>query len=258
MKASGDLASRDTSVSVSSLGAVDTGSVQGSYSALGGVDLIPGGTNFRVGIFGGDVGSRVDFNLPGTSVDYSGGTAGAYAAYNDGSVNADLTLKGDLLAATYKFAGTSVAATAVNFGAAGDVSYRFGSSAGYLEPVLSASAMATRVTDVSAIDFQDANSLRAGVGTKIGTEVVSGDITTEFSLLGKVWNEFGGPNTAVVTDGGSTLTATDDIAGVFGELAATATVQSADNDMSGFVTAGTKFGAHSASYGVKSGLRVGF
>jgi hypothetical protein len=258
VKSSGDFVERNTSVSVSPLGAVATGSSQGIYSVLGGADLIPGGSNFRAGMFGGYVGSQLDFALPGTSVDYSGATVGAYGAYNDGAFNADLTVKGDLLGATYKFAGTSVAATVVNLGASGDLGYRFGSSAGYIEPVVSAAALATRVTDVSAIDFHDANSLRAGIGTKIGTEVVSGDITTEFSLLGKVWNEFGGANTATVSNGGSALTATDDIGGVFGELAATATMQSAENDMSGFLTAGSKFGANSTSYGLKGGLRVGF
>src|SRR5690606_30565985 len=110
----------------------------------------------------------------------------------------------------------------------------------------------------AGISFQDASSARIGAGARIGTEIHSDTMTTELSVLGKVWNEFGGPNTAVVTSGGATLTATDDTSGVFGELAATAAVKSVEGNMSGFVTLGGKFGAVQTSYDAKAGLRVGF
>ena len=68
LKASGDLVARDTRVTVDGT-VVNSGSTQDIFSLLGGADFRPDGTDFRAGVFGGVVGTNVDFNLPGTRVD---------------------------------------------------------------------------------------------------------------------------------------------------------------------------------------------
>jgi hypothetical protein len=258
-KASGDRTSYSSSVTVTPPGITfDTSSTQDAFSVLGGADIVPGGSDFRVGVFGGYTAASTSFGLPGTSSAYAGGTAGAYAAYNNGSFYADVTGKGDLLAVTYNFAGSSAPATATNLGIDANVGYRLDTGNFFVEPIGSLTAVNTRVSDISGVDFEDANSLRVGGGGRVGTTIASNGLNTEVSLLAKLWDDLSGPNTAVVSSGGSTLTATDDVGGFFGELAATVTVSNDTNGMSGFFSADGKFGANLTSYGVKTGLRVGF
>lgn len=258
LKGSGDVVKRDTTVRIDS-GVFDSGSTQGIFSLLGGVDFIPDDADLRVGAFGGFVGTSVDFNLPGTRVDYTGGTVGAYAAYNDGAFYADITGKADLLSGTYHFAGTSAEVTATNIGALGNVGYRIETGSVFIEPTASAQVSSTHVTGISGVAFEDATSARFGGGARVGTDVGTGNgMNAELSLLARVWDEVGGPNKAVVTSGNDTFTSTDDISGVYGELAATATVTNDAGNLSGFATVGGKVSANSSSYGAKAGLRIGF
>ncbi len=265
IKGSGSWVERDTTVTLEDPAAtVDTGSDQNIYSILGGADFKPGGadSDFRIGIFGGYVTSDLDFSLVGTDADYQGGTVGAYAAYNNGGFYADVTVKGDFLDANYEFAGEKVQADVGSIGVAANTGYRMYMGAAFLEPILSAAYVHTEVDDFDAfqgtVSFDDGTSIRAGAGARVGTSFLTGSAVTELSLLGKVWNEFEDSNTVVVTAGGSTFTAEDDIEGVFGEVAATATVKSLSNGLSGFVSANGKFGDEFTSYGASAGVRLGF
>jgi hypothetical protein len=236
-----------------------TTSTENAYSVLGGADYTPVGADFRAGVFGGYTGAQKDFNGAGTNASYNGGTVGGYAAYNNGSFYADVTGKADFYGVVYNFAGSTAAANALNLGVDANVGYRLAMGGAYIEPIGSLVALNTRVSDVAGINFSDATSVRVGGGGRIGTQIVSGELTTDVSLLGKVWDEMGNPNTAVVSDGaGNTVTTTDRIAGVFGELGATAAFSSAGSGLSGFVSATTTFGANQTSYGAKGGLRFDF
>src|SRR5690606_32521568 len=110
-----------------------------------------------------------------------------------------------------------------------------------------------------AISFDDGNSARLGAGARIGTELGTGGATvTEISLLGRVWNEFAGDNTAVVSDGVTSFTMADDISGVFGEVTGTVTLRSLESGWSGFISATGQFGNDTTSYGGSLGLRMAF
>jgi hypothetical protein len=258
-KISGDRTSRSSTVTLTPPGTtLSTTSNENAYSVLGGADYTPGGADFRAGVFGGYTGASKDFNGAGTDATYNGGTVGGYAAYNNGSFYADVTGKADFYGVTYNFAGSSATASALNLGVDANVGYRLDMGGAYVEPIGSLVAVNTRVSDVTGINFSDGTSVRVGAGGRIGTQIVSGELTTDLSLLGKVWDEMGKPNTAVVTDGVNTVTTTDKIAGVFGELGATAAFSSPGSSVSGFVTATSTFGANQTSYGAKGGLRFDF
>ncbi len=259
IKASGDYTTRSTSVTLTPPGVViDTTSATSVGSVLGGVDVTPDGGDIRVGVFGGYTAAYTDFGGAVTEATMSGVSGGAYAAYNNGEMYADITGKIDYLGVTYDFAGSTAAATALNLGLAANAGYRLDMGGAFVEPLGSLQVVSTSITDTGGIDFMDALSVRGGVGGRIGTEMASEGMVTEVSLLARVWNEFGGPNTVTVTDGVNTVEATDDIAGLYGEIAATATFHATDSGLSGFVTAGSTFSDDSVNYSAKGGLRVGF
>jgi len=259
-KISGDRTNRSSTVTLTPPGTtVAVTSNENTYSVLGGADYLPGGADFRAGVFGGYTGATKDFNGAGTDATYNGGTIGGYAAYNNGSFYADVTGKADFYGVVYKFAGSSATASALNLGVDANVGYRLDLGGAYIEPIGSLVVVNTRVSDVSGINFSDGTSVRAGAGGRIGTQIVSGELTTDLSLLGKVWDEMGNPNKAVVSDGaGHTATTTDKIAGVFGEIGATAAFSSPGSNLSGFVSANSTFGANQTSYGAKGGIRFNF
>ncbi|WP_158626047.1 autotransporter domain-containing protein [Arsenicitalea aurantiaca] len=264
-KATGSWTDRDTTVTLDgNPDPFDTSSEQDVYSVIGGVDFKPGGIGspFRIGVFGGYVASDLSFALGEDGVVYEGGLVGAYAAYNDGALFADVTVKADLLNATYSFFDEEIETGITNYGAAANLGYRFDlGNAAFFEPVASIAYVTSEIDDITGgggvIAFENGSSLRAGIGAKIGTTIATGDMSTELSLLGKLWNEFEDANTVTVSGPGN-ATFTDGISGTFGEVAATATVTSADGGLSGFVSANGKFGEDFSSYGASAGLRVGF
>ena len=101
-------------------------------------------------------------------------------------------------------------------------------------------------------------TLRAGAGGRIGSSYVTDGNTVEFSLLGKVWNEFEGKNTVTVSDGVTTESYTDDTSGIFGEVSGTIAFSNADRMFSGFLSGGGEFGANFTSYTGTFGLRKDF
>jgi hypothetical protein len=259
-KVSGDHSDTDSSVTIDPPGVtLDTSISENSYSFIVGADIVPTSTNFRVGAFGGYTGAQADFGGADAAADYTGGTVGVYGAYNNGSFYADVTGKADLLAVTYNYGGSSADATATNLGVNANVGYRVQMGQMFIEPIGSAQVVNTQVSSISGVDFENSTSVRLGAGGRIGTQIASGDLTTEISLLGKVWDELGGANTAMVDDGnGQTMTSTSDTGGISGQLSASATVWSSDKGLSGFVSADSKFGESSMSYGGKIGVRAGF
>jgi hypothetical protein len=110
------------------------------------------------------------------------------------------------------------------------------------------------------VSFSNGTSVRGGIGGRVGTSVplAGTGAVAELSLLGKLWNEFGGNNSVTVTDGVNTATYTDQIGGVFGEVQAAATVYSSDRSLSGFVNGDAKFGDEFTTWGLQAGVRKNF
>jgi outer membrane autotransporter protein len=264
VKARGSWTERDTSVEENGL-VYDTSSSQDIYSILGGADMKPWGEDspLRAGLFGGYVTSTLDFDVGSPEADYEGGVVGGYIAYNNGAFYADATVKGDLLNTTYSFGGQEADADVTSIGGSLNTGYRMQMGPGFIEPIASLEFVHSSVDDFNnagtSVDFSNGQSIRGGVGAKIGTNFgTAGGTTTELSLLGKVWNEFEDANTVTLTQGMNTASFSDDISGVFGEVAATATIVSADGTSSGFISAGGQFGEDFMSLRAEAGLRKGF
>lgn len=261
-KVGGRWTDRDRELTIGGVG-VDGSSDQSTYSVLAGADFIPGDGFFRLGVFGGYVASDMDFASDGSSVDYSGGTVGAYGAYNNGAFYADLTAKADFLNADYRFGAIDVDADVFNYGVYGNIGYRMARGTAFIEPLVSGAYVHTSVDDVAAaghsVSFDDGSSARLGAGVRVGAQFASaGGMITEASLLGRIWNEFGDDNSVTVSDGINTATFSDDIDGVFGEVTGTLTFKSANSGWSGFVSGTGQFGSDYQSYGANAGLRINF
>lgn len=267
VKGTGEWSERDTTLTESFAGLdVDTSIDQDIYSLLAGADMkLSPDSPYRFGIFGGYSTSSLDFDTSSStaSVDYEGGSLGAYAAYNNGAFYVDATVKADWLATDYSFADIETDADVFNIGLAANTGYRMNFGPGFFEPIASVVYVHSDVDDFSAgggsVDFSSGESLRGGVGARVGTSFgVGGGATTELSVLGKVWNEFGDDNEVTVTDGVDTATFTDEMSGLFGELSATAVVTSADGSLSGFLSGGGEFSDDSTALNAKVGVRKAF
>src|SRR5690606_24508523 len=233
---------------------------QTTWSILGGADYTAG--DVRFGLFGGYISSDLEFNFAGADATYRGGTVGGYAAYNNGAFYADILGKYDFLDVKYRFFGNEADADGHNIGVLANVGYRHRMGSAFIEPLVSGAFVHSTIDNFSwpfgTISFEDGNSARLGAGARIGTQINSGATITEFSLLGRVWNEFADDNVAVISDGISTWTHSDEIKGVFGEVTGTITLKSADSGWSGFISATGTFGNDTTSYGGSLGLRMAF
>lgn len=248
---------------------IDTSLSQKTYAVLGGVDFTPvdsGDGSFRAGLFGGYVQSTATFDMYGATADMEGGTIGVYGAYTSGGFYADAELKTDVIDVTYNlpFApGFDVNGKSTSIGVLANTGYRMQTGDLYFEPLASLAYVHTEMEDLTAgtatVSFSNGESLRAGVGARVGaTFGQPGEVNTEISLLAKVWNEFEDANVVTVSDGTNSATFTDDISGLFGEVRATGTMFSSASGLSAFASAGVKFNEDFTTVDGKLGVRVGF
>lgn len=274
-KVTGSWTDRNTSVQQSLAGPppttvnIDTSLLQHTYALIGGADFAPTGADdgMRFGVFGGYETSGLSFSSYGASADYSGGMLGAYAAYSSGGFYVDAEAKADLLNVTYRAPFTPAfesSGFATSLGFLANTGYRVETGAGFFEPLASLSFVSTSVDGFSAggaaVDFNNGQSLQAGAGIRVGTTFATPkDTTTEVALLAKVSNEFNTANQVTISDGlGGSATFSDNIAGAFGELSASATAYSNDRSFSAFVSAGGKFNADFTTIDAKAGVRKTF
>jgi outer membrane autotransporter protein len=110
----------------------------------------------------------------------------------------------------------------------------------------------------ATVSFGDAESLRGGIGARLGTTLKNKDgSTTEFTVLGRLWNEFAGDNTVTISDGSNSNKFTNDIGGLYEEVSGTVTFASV-NHLSVYVSGGGIFGADSTTWDAKAGVRKEF
>jgi outer membrane autotransporter protein len=245
----------------------DTSLNQNTYSITAGAEFRPddGADGVRLGLYGGYLSSSTTFDSYGGSSSAQGGMVGGYAALIKGPWYVDAEVKADFLSNEYSSAYVTLNAQGTNIGVLANTGYRFENGSTFFEPILSFAYLNTSLGDASGgggtVTYSNGQSIRAGAGARVGmTTGKPGGTQTEFDLLGKVWNEFGGPNTVTVSDGNPLhdTTYTDSISGLFGEVTARATMYNADRSASGFVSVGGKFGANSTSISAKAGLRKAF
>ncbi len=268
LKGTGNWTQRDTQVNDGLI--FDTSYDQDTYGILGGADLKPFGDGLaRVGIFGGYVNSTGRFNSWNAKSDFEGWTAGGYLDLSHGGFYADAEVKADFLDMSYAApigGGVDGSADATSVGVRGNGGYRMEGARAFIEPIVSAAYVNTTIGDFAAggaeIDYSNGESLRAGGGARVGTTFggANGGMG-EFSILGKLWNEFESENTVTVTDplSGTDATFTDGISGLFGEVEGALTVYNARRTWSAFASGGAQFdGDDYLSLNARGGVRLNY
>jgi len=263
-RASGDWTNQKSSAMSGGL-TYDTSFDQQTGSLLAGVELRPeyGDAGWRFGLFGGWVNSSLSFDSYGGSAKYNGGTVGGYAAFVQGPLHADVEVKADFLGVDYTSPSVTASTTATSIGVRANAGYRIDRGVMFFEPLASFSFVNTSLDNTSgggaSISYSDGQSIRAGVGARVGTTLASPTgHQVALDLTGRVWNEFGGANTVTVSDGFNTDTFTDSISGLSGEVVGRATVYSPDRMTSGFASIGGTFNSKSTTVTGKVGLRKNF
>jgi outer membrane autotransporter protein len=249
---------------------------QTGFGVVGGVDLVrgqeatpSGNSAWVIGVLGGYTHSDLDFHKSTTDVNFDGGTVGAYATYLNGGWFVDSKFSADIGNMDYSnSAGVVHASDSADFASYGftiDGGYRTNIGFGtFIEPGATLSYVATNVDSIkiygSNVDFDNGNSLRGRLGVRVGTSFISDSYRVEPFLGIAGWYEFEGDNQASVTNNGYTLTATDDLKGLSGDLSGGVNLFTLDNSgTSAFAKGDFTFGQDNL-IGVSGqiGVRVGW
>jgi len=251
------------------LGAFDTSYKQNIYTLLGGLDMSPDAADggLRFGAFGGYIQSGLSFNSYGASGKFTGGEVGGYVAYTHGGFYADSQFDADFADVHFNAplgGGTSLDTTGTTMGIVANVGDRMYRGRNFFEPLASFAyanmTLGDQEVDGSRVDFSNGESLRGGVGARIGTTFKGKDGTVaEFSLLGRVWNEFSGNNTVTITDGVNLPdTFTNDTSGLYGEVEGSVSFAATESGTSTYISAGGLFGSNSTTLNARAGVRQQF
>jgi outer membrane autotransporter protein len=266
-RASGSWTNQSSTVDTG-LGPFNSSFNQDTYTLLGGVDMSPdaGASGLRLGAFGGYGQSNLSFSNYGTTGKFTGGEVGGYAAYTQGGFYADAQVDGDFMRAHFDApigGGATIDTDGTALGVLANIGDRMYTGKNFFEPLASFAYVNTSLGDQTvggdSVHFSNGESLRAGVGARIGTTQKVKDGLVEYTLLGRVWNEFAGDNTVTISDGvNPPQTFTDNNHGVLGEVSGTVTFADTKTNLSTFISGGGIFGADSTTWDAKAGVRKEF
>ncbi len=250
MKLVGSLAERDVTQTYTGPGGpfvFDTGYEQNTVALIGGVDLVRGGNDNAVWVFGVDVGyidSDVDFNASRTLASLEGGVYGVYGTYVSGGLFIDATVTGlnlDLEYQTPSLGAATIATGKVTaIGGQLEGGYRFGfGTNSFIEPIAGVTYVRSSIDDLSVpggvVRFEDATSMRANIGLRVGHTSEFDTMKVKFTALARAWDEFDGDGQTTLINGGPDILVTDQFDGVFGEVGGGLDVFSKDERVSAFV-----------------------
>jgi len=274
MKMVGSQSDRDASQTYTGAGGTfvfDTGYQQDTVALIGGVDLVRGGGETSAWVFGVDVGyvdSDVDFSNSQTLASMEGGLVGLYGSYVSGGLFLDATVSALKLDVDYSAPSLSNGAL-INEPSSGELSslgvqveggWRFalGQSA-FIEPLAGVSYVNTTIDDLAVrggvVSFEDATSLRANVGARIGTVVERDTMKVQFTAIGRVWNEFDGDGQTTLVNSGPNVIVNDQFEGMFTELGGGINVFSKDERVSAFLNASYRWNDEWSDTAVTLGAR---
>ena len=175
-------------------------------------DLLSQGDILVFGILGGWVHGDVDFDGVNRQFNMSGAQAGAYATYLKGGLFVDTLFKADILKheqQTVEFPGSL---DATSFGVRTDTGYRFGSFRGgaFIEPLATIGVIWSDLEDFTLggnhVNFDSDPNVRGRLGLRVGTSMpVWTGTTMEPFVIGSVWGNLSGQQTASVTSNQSTF-----------------------------------------------------
>ncbi len=208
----------------------DLDHTQTIYGGLAGFDFgsQDGAEVWLFGLFGGYIGSNLEFKATNTKWDYEGPTAGAYVTYLNQAFYADVTVKADFLDIDIDpddlAAGEDDSNTdAVNIGGRFDTGYKFGQTV-YIEPQASLAVVDTEIDDVDifggTVAFEDETSVRGRVGLRLGFDHATEDATiVSGDVMASVWENFTGGTDVNITDpGGADFGVSGDQSDTYGDV----------------------------------------
>ncbi len=284
LRASGEQTDRTIS-NASTLGglpfSVDSTHRADTYAVNGGLDIFSGSDGnigYVVGVTAGYAHTDVKYDTSGNTQAMDAWTGGIYGGlvvgqlFVDAVVNANnVIIDTDAPGFGLLPEGTIYSSRMISLGGQVEAGWRMLFDGGFFaEPLASVSYVRSTMEDLDikpddfsrpglAVSFEDPSSLRAGVGGRVGLDRDFGVVRSQFSLLGRVWNDLEGQNTAVIhnlafpTD--PDIRVTDDFSGITSEVALGVSVYSAGGAVSGFVNLGGRFGddyeAKTGSVGVR-------
>ena len=182
-----------------------------------------------VGVLGGYIGSRVDFDASDTTAKFQGGTVGAYATYLNHAYFVDALVKADFLSLDYSVPSlqpfdNKADGQARSIGARIDSGFRVPFAAtSFIDPLATVSYVSTDISDMalggSNVVYGDNASLRGRVGLRVGGQVLQmPGFRTEASLTGSVWKEFLAKNDVTIVSAGPDFITTDYFNKTFAEV----------------------------------------
>jgi len=241
---------------------------QDIWGAEGGFDVVvdddPSDGAVILGILGGYLGSKMNFDSTDDEAKFEGGSVGAYATYIYGGWFADLLFKANILDIDYDTnfddPENDANTDALSLGVRLDTGYRFDTDGGFfIEPQGTIAYVHTEIDDYELlntdVDPQDGESVRGRLGVRLGGSWDSGNMIFEPFLVGSVWHEFEGDNEVDLTSGAS-VTVSDELNSTWGEVGGGLNVFNADQSMSFFAKVDAQVGGDIESWSGKVGGRI--
>ena len=230
---------------------------------LGKRDLLSQGDILVFGVLGGWVHGDVDFDGVNRQFNMSGAQAGAYATYLKGGLFVDTLFKADILKheqQTVEFPGSL---DATSFGVRTDTGYRFGSFRGgaFIEPLATIGVIWSDLEDFTLggnhVNFDSDPNVRGRLGLRVGTSMpVWTGTTMEPFVIGSVWGNLSGQQTASVTSNQSTFNFEDSPEDVWGEMSAGVNFFNPSAGTAVFAKFDATFADNLEGFGGKAGIRV--
>ena len=204
----------------------NTGFEQNYFGGQIGFDIAGGSGErggFAAGLTGGYVRSTQAFAGSTDELQFDVANAGVYAGFTSGNLFINALGKYDYYWSDMRAANNTFQQSFKGgvYGAQGEVGFRFGSDAFFIEPAASIAWVKNDFDDFSPVatnvSFDEDEGLRGRAGGRIGTQFALGQSVLGLYAGANYVHEFQGEDTVTFTGGGQTLTYTNERMDDFGE-----------------------------------------
>ncbi|MGZ8352947.1 MAG: autotransporter outer membrane beta-barrel domain-containing protein [Allosphingosinicella sp.] len=225
----------------------------------GGVEI--GAGPLRLGVTGGFGDGDAVFDVTGNRVEFDVKNIGAYAQLRSGGLWANGLVKMDWIdLTTQPGAGLSAKFDARSFGAMLNLGYRAELGLFFVEPSAGIAWVKTDIDSYQSggatVDFDDAESLRAQAGLRVGAELGVGESATLTPYVGvRAFDELRDGNTNRFTLG-ATLPLADDSPGTHGRAEAGFSLRT--GNLEAFVRGELDFAGDTEGKSIRGGIRLRF
>lgn len=269
LRTAGEVTRRDTAVTFDGWdGPLSFDNSYNLYAGtiMGGMDLLSGARgafDYALGAQIGYVSSSLDMEESESSGRFTGATGGLYASlwsdwfFLDSTVN----LNGLALDFKHPVLGSKTTTYVNSVGVSAEAGTRTGLTENtFAEPLMAASWVRTSFEEISLapgeVELADAESLRAGLGLRLGATLPGETVSASYFVTGRGWYEFEGESEGLVHNPGADLPFADELTGAFGEAELGVNIYNASNTFSGFGAAGVKWKDGYNAVNLSLGLRL--